>query len=176
MNLKTNIQQQQSFKAIKMVKCNTKEYNKIMQTYGKFFNEKPYIVFKNRSITDCTTDMLIKKTASKLNKSVDWMRMNCKLNNINLPDIETAPFFEISGKDVSKTKLYMIMGLIRNIKTIIKKSSNLSVPEHLRTIKIANDYADYALPSFLKFLKKNNAQELTCDKYMEELAQRFKGK
>lgn len=176
MNITNNqqIQSNQSFKAIKMVKCSMEEYNKIMQAYGKFFQEGPYIVFKNRSINDCDTFNRINSTAAALDKSTNWLWLNCKLNGIKLPDLETAPFFEISGKDVLKTIGYRIKGLFKSIGYGVRNAGEIqAAPEHLQQIKLSNSFADYDYPKFLKFLKKNNAEELNFDKYMEELAQRF---
>ncbi len=170
----TQIQPAQSFKAIKMVKCNTEEYNKLMQTYGKFFQKGKYIVFKNRSLNDCDTYEKVAETADALQKSPNWLWMNCKLNGINLPDIETAPFFEISEKDVLKTVSYRFKNLFKSVSFGVKHAEEIqSVPEHLQQIKLYNSYADYDYPRFLKFLKKNNTQELSFDEYMQELAQRF---
>ncbi len=164
----------QSFKAIKMVKCSTEEYNKLMKTYGKFFQEGAYIVFKNRSLNDCDTFNRVNATAAALQKSPNWLWMNCKLNGIQLPDLETAPFFEISGKDVIKTFLYRFKNLFKSIGYGVKNTEKIqSVPEHLQQIKFSNDFANHNYPKFLKFLKKNNTKELSFDEYMQELAQRF---
>ncbi len=172
---KTNASyQNQSFKGIKIVKCNIEEYNKIMQTYGKFFQEGPYIVFKNRSLNDCDTFNRINSTAAAMEKSTGWLQLNCKLNGIKLPDIENAPFFEISGKDVLQTIGYRVKGLFKSIGYGVRHVEEIqAAPEHLQQIKLSNDYAEHDYPKFLKFLKKNNAEELSFDKYMEELAQRF---
>lgn len=163
-----------AFQAIKMIPCSSQEYQKILKTYGKHFSENLCILFKTRSINDCSTFALLEKTAAGLGRTTDWLSLNCHYNGINLPDTNNAPLFEITGREVLKASAYRMKGLFRNMCFVVKNAETVrNIPNHLKQIKLLNDYAEYDYPRFLKFLKKNNAEEISLSKYLEELAQRF---
>ncbi len=163
-----------AFQAIKMIPCTNEEFVKILNKYGKSFAENYSIIFKSRSINDFSTLLSIEKEAAKLGRNSDWLKLNCGHNGINLPDIDKAPLFEISGSDIFKLFVYRLKGILKSVGFVINHADNVKdTPSHLKQIKLLNDYAEYDYPRFLKFLKKNNAEEISLSKYLEELVQRF---
>lgn len=171
-NINNNFNQP-NFGAIKMIKCSNQDYSKIMEKYGENIEKAANVLFKNRSISDCNTYSHINKLVSN-GYSADWLEQNCKFNGIKLPNINEQPLFEFSDMDVIKLALFQIKSLFRGVFLGLKGDRTLlETPEHLKTIKVLNDVADYNYPKFLEFIKKNNAQEVSLEEYLRELAQKF---
>ncbi len=174
MNYNFNNYNQPNFGAIKIIKCSDQEYFKIMEKYGENLAKNSYILFKNRSINDCNTFSHIKELIKKKGYSPDWLAHNCNYNGIELPNVDVQPLFEFSDTDIIKLALFQVKSIFRGILFGVKKSENFQeTPEHLKSIKALNDFANYNYQRFLKFITKNNAQEVSLDEYLKELAQKF---
>ncbi len=170
-NLNNN---QPNFGAIKMIKCSNHEYFKILEKYGDEITKSGSIFFKNRSIYDVDTFSYIQNSIKKNNFSSNWIIDNCKLNGINLPNTDNAPLFEISDKDLPKLALLRIKSIFKGFLFSLKNFKNIvDIPEHLKPIKSLNDFANKEYQNFLNFLIKNNAQAISYEQYLEELALRF---
>lgn len=161
-----------SFGAIKMVKCSNADVKNLVGEMKVTLALEPHHLFKGKSPLYSDLANTIAIQAEKMNRSSKWLIENARLHGINIPDTNIAPLFDVTGKDMRKLCALRLKNLINIIFYRLKNKNKpeiQSLPEHLKTIKILNDFADKQQAAFDKFLKKNNAQEMDFPHYLTSL-------
>lgn len=175
MEIRNNFTQQNrqpSFGAIKIVKCNNAEVKKLIRQGSLSSILKTHNIFKGQTPIYSDLANAIAKKAHSMRRPTEWLIQNARLHGINIPDTNTAPLYDIAGKDLGKLNKFRIKSLFKMLVFNLKKQHTpevMALPKHLRWIKILSDFADKEQAAFDKFLKKNNAVEMDFLHYAKSL-------
>lgn len=172
MNTITNYKQQSfqpAFEAIKIVKCNNQEAKVLINEMMPVLKMRSHELFKGKSILHSDLANQIAIQAKKIGFSPEWLLQNAKQKKILIPQTDSAPLYDISGKDLISFHKYRFKMLIKmtiyNFMNMNKKEIK-SLPPHLRWLKILSDFADKQQESFNKFIKKHNPVEMDIQDYI----------
>ncbi len=175
MEIRNNFLQQNkqpSFGTIKIVKCNNADVNNLLRQKNLVSILRTHNIFKGQTPFHSDLANSIAKKAHNMGRTPEWLIQNAKLHGINVPIMDSAPLFDIAGKDLGKLNNFRLKSLFKMLIFNFKNKNTpevLSLPKHLRWLKILSDFADKEQASFDKFLKKNNAVEMDFPRYTKSL-------
>ena len=164
-----NYNQSPNFTSIRVVDANINQFIKFSHEYSDFF--KKNTVFKAESPYHTNFYKSFIKVAKNENCSVEWALLNAERHGlIDRSKFDNLPMFVITGTE--QFKLFIKL-LKNNLKLLLSggnyKAPDRYIPEHLIESYHLKSAADEELPSFNKFLKKNNAKYVTYDEFVKEV-------
>ena len=161
----------QNFTAIRIVKVSPQEFIQFNKNFKEFCREN--ILFKAESMEQALFLQHLSTLPQKENASFSWIINNATRHNlIDSDTIEKLPMCVFTGKDKMKLALYNLKNFIPNLMRVSRfgaEAQRENFPQHLRYAKALKQSADFDMPKFKKFLKKNNAKNITYDEFVNEV-------
>jgi len=179
MNINNNIHPQNrtpSFGSIKIVKCKNEDIVGLVEHCGTILGIQQREIFKAKSFLHHDLIKHVELQAKRMGYSKEWLVQNAERHGITIPQTDSEPYYDITGKELKNFHKLRIKSLLKMIFYLFKHRNNKDVqalPGHLQFIKIMSDFADKQQGQFDKFLEKNGAKEIDLPHYVSSLFAEF---
>lgn len=161
-----------NFQSIRIVKANTHEFTGFVKNFPNFC--KKNLVFKGESFLHSTMYDIL-NSSTKHGESIDWVYKNAENHGLlNISALQDLPMYVFTGFDKLKLNIMMLKNTIALSIKCTKNTIKLlksDFPEHLIVAKNIKDFADAKLPSFNRFVERNNGKDMNFADFIEELKQ-----